>query len=544
MRNIKKKYLCIILIPSLAIGLMAISAQDKFLSFTKSIEIFASAINELDKNYIDSIELAELSGHAISALTDKLDPYTLYIPSDEFSYILEDKYDNEVHTGIGVEFNDSNGKKYFSRVYRNTPAHKAGIQPGDEILKIDGAIVSHKKDSEITALLKGAPNSAINIYVQRFGLKEPKLLVVLREKISSYNIVYYSMLGNDIAYIKLQEFGNNAANDVKQILANLRSAGASKLILDLRDNEGGILDEAIQLLGQFFEPETLVVKTIGRAAEYTKDYKTLSDSYDTDIPIVILVNDNTASAAEIVAGAIQDYDRGVIVGQQTFGKGTVQSIKDLPYDTKIKITTAKYILPSGRSISINSIKNSTKIYKSRQFKTKIGRLICEQKGIIPDIVMPAKQLAPFTVEIMNLGVIQHYAIFFRNKYKEIKKPAEFSLSEAQYQDFINWFINSNIKMEYEKELEKILLIASKSGYGEPIKKQILGLQAQTYKLHQLKLQQLKSELRPLLVLSIVEQYYMYEGGLELFFQEDSCLQKATSLLQSKNEYEKLLVMKQ
>lgn len=523
---------------------MSVSTQDKFLSFTKSIEIFASAINELDKNYIENVEIDALSEYAISCLLDKLDPYTLYIPPSETLSLNEDRYDKGSSGGIGVELNEIKGKKYFSRVYKNTPAHKAGIQPGDEIIKINGVIVSQKHDVDIAALLRGNPNTTINIHIQRLGVKDPKLVLLVREKISSYNVVYYNMVGNDIAYIKLQEFGNNAANDVKQVLASLRSTGASKLILDLRDNEGGILDEAMQLLSQFLESDTLVVKTIGRTTESTKEYRTSSDNYDTDIPILILVNGKTASAAEIVAGALQDYDRGVVIGQQTFGKGTIQTIKDLPYGAKIKITTAKYILPSGRSISIDVTKNSIKTYKPKQFKTKIGRIIYEQRGITPDLVIPIKSFAPFTIEILDIGSIKSYAILFRNKYNEIKKPAEFLLSEAQYQDFINWFMSSSIKLEYEQELEKFLLIANKNEYGDSIKKQILGLQAQILKARQAKLQQLKSEIKPLLAMSIVEQYYMYEGALEFVLQQDSCLQRATKLLQSKVEYEKLLLAKQ
>lgn len=540
----KKKNLFIILVPSLAIALMSVNAQDKFLSFTKSIEIFAGAINELDKNYIENIEIDELSEYAISALTDKLDSYTSYIPYNESLYINEDKYDKGAYSGIGVEINERNGKKYFSRVYRNTPAHKAGLLVGDEIFKINGVTVSQKTDAEIATLVRGNPNTAVNIHIQRFGLKEPKLVLVAREKLTSHNVAYYNMISNDIAYIKLQEFGSNAASEVKQILSSLRSIGAYKLILDLRDNEGGILDEAIQLLGQFLEPDTLVVKTIGKTTESTNDYKTSSEIYDTDIPIVILVNDKTASAAEIVAGALQDHDRGVVIGQQTFGKGTIQSIRDLPYGSKIKITTAKYILPSGRSISINATKSSTKTYKPKQFKTRIGRIIYEQKGIIPDIVIVAKFLAPLTLELVNSGSIQNYASFFRSKCKEIKKSTDFSLSDAQYQDFINWLINSKTKLEYEQELEKILLIANENDYGDAVKKQILGLQAQILKARQTKLQQLKREIKSLLAISIAEQYYMYEGGLELSFQQDGCLQKATNILQGKNEYEKLLSMKQ
>lgn len=540
----KKKHLFIILFFGLAVTLMSVTAQDKFLSLTKSIEIFASAINELDKNYIENIEVEALSECATSALTDKLDSYTSYIPFNTFLHVNEDKYDNGAYSGIGIEISEKNGKKYFSRVYKNTPAHRSGLQPGDEILKINGVIVSHKTAIEIASLVRGNPNTTINIHVQRFGLKEPKVVLVTREKLVSYNVVYYNIIGNDIAYIKLQEFGSNAAIEVKQILSNLRSKGASKLILDLRDNEGGILDEAVQLLDQFLEPETLVVRTIGKTIESTKEYRISSDASDTGMPIVILVNDKTASAAEIVAGAIQDHDRGIVVGRQTFGKGTIQSIRDLPYGAKIKITTAKYILPSGRSISIDATKNSAKIYKPKQFKTKSGRIIYEQNGITPDVVAPIKSLSPLTLELMNFGPIQNYATIFRSKYKEIKKSTDFSLSDVQYQDFINWFLKSNTTLEYEQELGKILLIIDKSGYGESIKKQILGLQTQILKARQAKLQQLKCEIKHLLEISIAEQYYMYEGGLEISFQQDVYLQKATSILQSKTEYEKLLGGKQ
>lgn len=538
MRRIYRTFTILIV----TIGLMSASSQDKFLSFAKSIETYAAILNELDKNYISNVDIDQISDRAMFALTKDLDEYTYVLSSSDSSY--KNKFDTEFFYGIGVELIEKNGKKIIARVYRQTAAHRAGLQCGDELLKINNLDLISKTENEVLNMLKGSSNSLITLQIQRFGSKEPKVILINREKIKSYNIVYFSNMATDIAYLKIEDFGSGVANEVKSILTSLKSLGISRIILDLRGNVGGIVDEAVQVLEQFLDFDTLVVKSVGKTIDFNKEYRTAGDTFDVVSPIVILVDDQTASAAEIVAGVMQDLDRGIVIGKPTFGKGTIQAIKDLPYGNRIKVTTAKYILPSGRSISTFLNPVSGKSYKSKQFKTKLGRVLYEQQGITPDIIIPDSKFSQITNDILSLGYLENFAVLFRSKNKEISKPESFVLSDSSYQDFVNWMGSNNIFLPFEKKVGEFISSSYDSGYGDLVKKQLSTLQAQIIRARQGKLQQLKKEIKPLLERMIAEQYYMYEGGLEASFANDAYLQRAISILHNAEEYAKIFIVKQ
>ncbi|MFZ6013723.1 MAG: S41 family peptidase, partial [Bacteroidota bacterium] len=321
---------------------------EKYFDIAKSLDIFATLFKEVNAYYVDEVEPQKLIRKGIDGMLESLDPYTDYIPEDElesFRITTTGQYG-----GIGALIGVINKKTVVTHPYKNFPAYKNGIKVGDEIISVDGKNIQGKPTSDVSSLLKGQPKTDVEVRIKRYGRKEELVFKLKREKISVSNIAYYGLIEPQIGYIKLDDFTPGASHEVLDALTELKEKGAKSLILDLRENPGGLLHEAVNIVSLFIPKGLEVVSTKGKVDEWNKSYKTLNNPIDTEIPIVVLTSEGSASASEIVAGALQDYDRAVLVGDRTFGKGLVQTTRTLTYNAQLKVTTAKYYIPSGRCI--------------------------------------------------------------------------------------------------------------------------------------------------------------------------------------------------
>lgn len=372
-------------------GLAFRKPAEKYFDIAKSLDIFATLFKEVNAYYVDEVEPEKLIRKGIDGMLESLDPYTDYISESEiesFRITTTGQYG-----GIGALIGVINKKTVITHPYKDFPAFRAGLKVGDEIVSVDGKSIQGKTTSDISSLLKGQPKTEVELKIKRAGQKENMTVKIRREKITLTNLAYYGLVEPGIGYIKLDDFTPNASREVSDALLNLEEKGAKKLILDLRDNPGGLLHEAVNIVSLFVPRGQEVVSTKGKVEDWNKSYKTLNNPVDTEIPIVVLVSEGSASASEIVAGALQDYDRAVLIGKKTFGKGLVQTTRPLAYNSQLKVTTAKYYIPSGRCIqaldyahrkedgSVDRMADSLKT----EFKTKGGRKVFDGGGLDPDI---------------------------------------------------------------------------------------------------------------------------------------------------------------
>lgn len=431
---------------------------EKYFEVAKSLDIFATLFKEVNAYYVDEVEPEKLVRKGIDAMLESLDPYTDYISEDEmesFRITTTGQYG-----GVGAMIGVINKKIVVTHPYENFPAHRSGIKVGDQIIAIDGKNVQGKLTSEVSALLKGQPNTNLEVKVRRYGKKDDIVIKMKREKINVNNVAYYGMIDPDIAYIRLDDFTPGASYEVAEALVELKGKGATKLILDLRENPGGLLHEAINIVSLFIPKGMEVVSTKGKVNEWNKVYKTLNNPIDTEIPMVVLTSQGSASASEIVAGALQDYDRAVLVGEKTFGKGLVQTTRPLSYNAQLKVTTAKYLIPSGRCIqaldythrkldgTVQKIADSLKV----QYKTKMGRTVYDGGGLDPDVKVESNYIGAITSELIASGLIFEYA----SKYSgENPAPADIrssNISDREFETFVQWLKAE--KFTYTTSLER------------------------------------------------------------------------------------------
>lgn len=417
---------------------------EKYFEVAKSLDIFATLFKEVNAYYVDEVEPEKLVRKGIDAMLESLDPYTDYISEDEmesFRISTTGQYG-----GVGAMIGVVNKKVVVTQPYEGFPAFRNGIKVGDEIIAIDGKNVQGKRTAEVSALLKGQPKTEVQITIRRYGKKGDFIIKVTREKINVSNVAHYSLIGSDIAYIRLDDFTPGASYEVADALLELKEKGAKKLILDLRENPGGLLHEAVNIVSLFIPKGLEVVSTKGKVDEWNKVYRTLNNPLDTEIPMAVLTSEGSASASEIVAGTLQDYDRAVLIGGKTFGKGLVQTTRPLSYNAQLKVTTAKYYIPSGRCIqaldythrkedgTVVKIADSLKA----EFKTKNGRAVYDGGGLDPDIKVENHYLGTITSELMDSGLIFEFATKYCAENSQPADLGNFRLSDREYDAFISW----------------------------------------------------------------------------------------------------------
>ena len=530
------------------IGFFSFKTDDRFFEIARNLDIYATLFKELNLYYVDEINPNRLVKNSIDAMLKNLDPYTNFFAEDE----IEDYMTMTTgrYNGIGALIGQRQGKSIVLMVYEGTPAEKSGLQIGDEVLKVDGVDIKSRKDADPAKLLKGQNNTAVKLTVRRYGQKDPTELSVLRDVVKMINVPYYGMITGEVGYIDLKDFTATASREVRSAVQDLRGKGMKKLILDVRENPGGLLNMAIDICNAFIPKDSEVVTTKGKVTEWNKTYTALNTPLDLEIPIIVLTNSHSASAAEIVSGVIQDYDRGVLIGQRTYGKGLVQTTRELSFNTKLKITTAKYYIPSGRCIqaidyshrnpdgSVGKIPDSLKT----AFKTKAGRVVYDGGGVLPDVVLEAQTPTPIALSLTNKGLIFDYAVKYHHDHPTIKPAREFHLTDAEYADFGKWLADKeyDYTTQVEKDLGTLEASAKKEKYFDQIQDQLKSLKTKMSHSKDADLNTFKTELKTLLEQEIAGHYYLQKGIKEASFATDPEMKAALNLFNDMTKYTTIL----
>jgi carboxyl-terminal processing protease len=515
----------------------------------KNLDIFSNVIKELNTNYVDDIKPGELSKTAIDAMLESLDPYTNYITETEiedYKFITTGEYG-----GIGALIHQNGEYVVISEPYEGAPAQKSDLRAGDIILEINGKSAKGKTYADVSAILKGQSGTTITLKIQRPGENAPIDKTINREIIKIDNIPYSGMLDHDIGYIRLTSFTQKAASEVKQALMKLREKTEPKgVIIDLRGNGGGLLNEAVDIVNIFVDHGQDVVTTKGKLPDKNHTYKTMNTPVDVNIPVVILVDGQSASASEILAGAMQDLDRGVIVGRRTFGKGLVQNVVPLSFNAQMKVTVAKYYIPSGRCIQAidYSHKNKEGIFGKipdsliAAFKTKDGRTVYEGRGIKPDIHSDKVDYSNISMALYSKYLIFDFATQFRREHSTIPPADKFEITDTIFNAFLAFISNKNYdyKTKSEDALEDLRKDSEKENYFNAIKSEYDALKKQMENDKKSDLTKFKSQISDLIKQEIVSRYYYQRGKIIASLDSDKDLAEAVHTLADQSLYKSVL----
>ncbi len=526
-----------------------IAAGDNYFELSKNLEILSDIYKELNIYYVDEINPNELMRTGIDAMLSSLDPYTNYYSESQmenFRFQTTGKYG-----GIGAIIRRKDDYIAVMEPYENAPATKAGLKAGDLIIEVEGQSTKDKTVEEISNILKGAPGTTVDLLIRRPGFEEDQYFTVEREDINLDNVPYYGYLKDDIGYIRLTQFTQDAGKNIKNAFRDLKDEkDIGGLVLDLRGNPGGLLHEAVNICNLFIEKGKLVVSTKGKVQEWNRDFKTLNKPEDLDIPIVVLINSTSASASEIVAGTLQDYDRGVVIGQRSFGKGLVQQTRDIAFNTKLKLTTAKYYTPSGRCIqaidyshrnedgTISKIPDSLK----NAFTTANGRTVYDGGGIEPDIDVEPMKLANITGSLMANDLLFDYATSYYYQHDSITEPKAFALSEEDYALFIDYLSDKDYAYETRSErlLKQFEEQTKEEQYYDAISTTLSDIRTNIQDDKDKDLVKFKDQIKELLEEEIVSRYFYQRGEIESSFDDDPMLKKAIELLKDTAAYSSIL----
>jgi carboxyl-terminal processing protease len=521
---------------------------DKYFEISRNLDIYATLFRELNTHYVDGIDPEVLVEESIKAMLESLDPYTTYIPASMLEAYRTSTTGE--YGGIGAIVGRKNGINTVIMPYKGFPAYEAGLKIGDLIFKIDGKDLKDKSSSDISELLKGNPNTPVKLAIKRFNRKDTFEVTLNRAKITIDNIPYYGLLEDQIGYIRLSDFTTNAGKEVNDALQALKKQGAENIILDLRGNPGGLLNEAINVANVFVPKGQEIVSTKGKVTTWDQVYTAPVNAVDTDIPLVVLTNSGTASASEIVSGVVQDYDRGVLIGKRTFGKGLVQATRPLPYDAQLKVTTAKYYIPSGRSIQAidyakkNEDGSVAKIPDSLMvaYKTRAGRTVYDGGGIAPDIEVEVEYYSHILLSLVNQSIFFDYATKYYYDHPTIVSPSEFQLTDAEYDEFLSWVKEKDFELKGELDvvIKNLELAAKNEQYYNGISSQLTALKSKIEQVKSNYLIEFKKEAKTLLQEDIISRYYLYPGVLEASLNYDPTVTEAISVLNDQPKYNKLL----
>ncbi len=523
--------------------------NDDLFQISKNLDVFASVYKEVNINYVDNINSAKLVKTGVDAMLDGLDPYTEFVPESEIEdYKLH--YVSTHYGGIGSSIFARNGKVYVSDVFSGFPAQKADIHPGDQILKINDIDLTGKNNDQVSLLLKGSKGAPIKLLLKRDNTPQPFEKNLIRDEIKQPNVSYFGMVEGNMGYIKLDKFLENSAAEVTNALVTLKKSNPNGIILDLRSNGGGILQEAVKIVNLFVQKDVEVVSQKGKIKDKNFTYSTVSTPLEPNLPLVVLVNSHSASASEIVAGSLQDLDRAIIIGHRSYGKGLVQQTFNLPYNSLVKITIAKYYVPSGRCIQALDYthrKDDGSVVKVadsliHEFKTKNGRSVFDGSGIYPDIFIKQEKFANVTQALVGKLLIFDYATVYRDTHAKIAEPKEFSLSDADYNDFVKYLADKNYSYttSAEKVLSSLKTEATKEKQFGDIQGEYDILKAKLLTSKKNDLQQHKAEIKQVLENEIASRYYFERGRYETNFKYDKELAQAVKTMQDKAQIASIL----
>lgn len=534
--KVKKSLAAFSLIIALFIG---VAYTPDYFEISKNLDIFYSVYKELNVGYVDGTKPGQLMKTGIDAMLSSLDPYTVYYTEndiEDYRFMTTGEYG-----GIGATVNDINGKIIIADPYEGFAAYKAGLRAGDQIIGVNAINVEGKKTDEIGTLLKGQAGTPVKLKVIKAGQTTPTEISLNREEIKTKAVPYSGMLPNgETGYIKLVSFTDNCSNEVREAMVALKAKGAKNLVLDLRGNLGGLLMEAVNIVNFFTEKGHEVVFTKGKIPEWDKTYLSVNNPVDLQIPLVVLVDENSASASEIVSGALQDLDRAVIIGQRTYGKGLVQQTKDLVYNAKIKFTVAKYYIPSGRCVQALDYSNKDdegrveKVPDSliTAFKTKNGRIVYDGAGVMPDVKTKEEKFENILISLVSKFHIFNYATQYYLKHPQIAPVKDFQLTEAEYQDFVAYLKDKDYsyKTKSELELADLKKNAEAENYFTDIKTEYDALFNKMTSNKKDDLVKYKPSIKKFLEEEITSRYYFQKGRVEISLKNDDDLKEATVLL--------------
>jgi carboxyl-terminal processing protease len=545
---IRKIKLVAIVLVALGAFLAFRAPGERYFEIAKSLDIFATLFKEVNAYYVDDVNPKKLVETGINEMLDQLDPYTDYIPEEDleaFSIQTTGQY-----AGVGALIGVVNKKTVITNPYIGFPAERGGMRVGDEIISVDGKNVQGKSTSDVSTLLKGKPNTEVEIEVKRWGKKDNLKFKLIREKIKITNITYHGMLDAETAYIKLDEFTPGAGKEVEEAFIKLKKQGAKRLIIDLRDNPGGSLYEAVNIANAFIPKGKEVVSTRGKVQDWNKSYTTLNNPIDTEIPLAILTSGGSASASEIVAGSLQDYDRAILVGQKTFGKGLVQTTRQLAYNAQLKVTTAKYYIPSGRCIqaldyehrktdgTVEKYADSLK----REFKTANGRKVFDGAGLDPDVFINSDPYSIALIELASSGLLFEYASRYCGEHEAPADLRNFRLSDMEYQKFLTWLKEQKFSFESEtdKRTEDLIATAKRERYYDELQSSLKELKVKMDQNKSTALLKFKPEVSAILEEEIAFHYRLAKGQVEVSMDRDPEILEAKRILANPSEYKKLL----
>ncbi len=549
MKNISTKVKILVIAIGAIVLAGFVSFDQQNFEISKNLDIYHTLFRELTLYYVDETDPGKLVKTSIDEMLNSLDPYTVYIPEskiEDFKFMTTGKYG-----GIGALIRKNEGKIIISEPYQGFPAYKAGLKAGDIIREIDGKKVDDKSSDDISELLKGEPKTKIVLTIETPFTGQVRKVELERENIKINSVAYSGIISNGIGYIRLSSFTEDCSQEVKDAFLALQKKQPLKgLVFDLRGNPGGLLNEAVALSNLFVAKGQEIVSTKGKVSQWNKTYFATNDPLDTQIPIAVLVNSGSASASEIVSGVIQDLDRGVIIGTRTYGKGLVQTTRDLSYNTKLKLTTAKYYIPSGRCIQAldyshrNADGSVGKVPDSliTSFKTKAGRIVYDGGGVMPDVVSESEQISKIAYSLYTKNLFFDYATLFRQLHDTIASPEKFVITDEIYDDFVKFLSDKNYDYTLEsiKMLDELENTIKEEKYDDQVTDEMAQLRKKLAHDKVKDLMTFKSEISSLLAEEIVSRYYYQDGRARAQMVGDPAIGKAIEVLNNQPEYQSLL----
>jgi len=537
----KKKSLIIGLITIMVVGSSWITLNnDKYFEIAKNLEIFTSIYKQLNNNYVDELDPNSVMRTGIDAMMKSLDPYTVYYSESQvesYRISLDDKYD-----GLGAQSKEIDGKVTITEIYKDGPSQQAGLAIGDIVTSVNGSPTEDRSYEDVIAFLRGSPGTEVRLGGFRPEENKEHKLRITRSQVNVPNVPYSGMLNEQIGYVSLTTFTQGAGNNIAKAIRSMRAENnLSGLVLDLRNNGGGLLAEAIDILGLFLDKGAPVVSTKGKVRERDQQFGTRRTPIDTELPVVVLINKRSASASEIVSGALQDYDRALIMGQRSFGKGLVQNTMEVGYNSRIKVTTSKYYIPSGRCIQSvayeNGLPKDIPDSQREVFKTKNGRPVLDGGGVTPDIDLEVKSQPEILTTLIKDNWIFHYANDYINSHSDVPEMKSFSFEE--YDNFKRFLTESNFSYQtsVEKELIDLETAADKESY---LAQDIASIRKAVASEKSDDIDEYKSEIIKEIEIELAKRYHFQEGKAFQKLKNDRDVDHAISILSDIGRYQKIL----
>lgn len=554
LRKLKKGrgFIAGVVLSAIAFFFIRAKTTDPYFEISKNLDIYTSLFKELNTYYVDPIQPGKLVKTGVDAMLEDLDPYTNYITEsdiEEYEFMTTGRYG-----GIGATMRRKGDDIFVGDVYENSPSQKAGLHPGDQVEEIDNQPVKGKSVEDLGALLKGSPGTQISMKIKNAYTRQEEVKLITRGEIEISSVPYYTLLGpdNSVAYVRLTQFTQGCARQVKDALDSLQHAhpNLKGVVLDLRNNPGGLLEEAVGLCNLFIDRDQLVVSTKGKVPEVSREYKTPGNVWNKDVPLAVLVNHSSASASEITAGTMQDLDRGIIIGERSYGKGLVQIVRPLGFNARLKLTISRYYTPSGRCIqaldyshrnpdgSVGYVPDSLK----KAYRTRVGRTVLSGGGIEPDIQVKDEPMSMVAVTLYTKNYLFDYATDYARQHQSIAPADKFTLSDAEFNQFAKWVENKDYsyKTETENSLDSLKKVAIKENYYEATKREFDDLKAKLSHDKKQDLLKHKDQVKQMLENEIVSRYYYTRGRMAQGLQYDKELDKALALFAQPEEYRKAL----